>query len=300
MISDPGETIMNAPYEVLLSDKGVLEGPTWDGEGGVYFSNVTQGGVYRLDLETREVACVAPHRKGIGGLGLTVGGDLVVSGRNVAVKRREGETEIVLSGESLGRTIIGFNDLTITPQGSIVVGALGTGAISPHAVGDRGPPPAEGAGTGAFFEVSREGVRLLADDIGHPNGVAYGVDGKVAYVSDTLRGCVFRFEVGSDGWSDRKVFARFDDALPDGMAVAEDGSLWLALALASEVIVFEANADVRTRIATATPLTTSVHFGGKDLRTAFITSGSHTGKEPATLLALPTSVAGLPMPRAIL
>ena len=80
---------------------------------------------------------------------------------------------------------------------------------------------------------------MLAEDIGHPNGVAYGLGGEHVYVSDSLRRCVFRFAVGPDGWSERAVFAEFDHAIPDGMAVAEDGSLWLALALAAEVIVFK-------------------------------------------------------------
>jgi len=291
---------MNDRFDTLLSAAGVLEAPTWDGAGGVYFTNVTAGGVHRFDLATRKVDEVAPHRKGIGGLALTRDGDLVVSGRNVALKRSGGDTEVLLNAESLGRTIIGFNDLTVTPGGAVVVGALGPGAINPHAVDLHAPSPPIGAGTGAFFEVSRDGVRMLADDIAHPNGVAYGLGGRWAYVSDSLRRCVYRFAVGPDGWSDRSIFAQFDGALPDGMAVASDGSLWLALALASEVVVLESDGNVRTRIRTPIPLTTSVHFGGDDLRTAFITSGSHTGQEAATLLALPTPVAGLPVPRAIL
>lgn len=291
---------MNDRFNTLFSGIGVLEAPTWDGAGGVYFTNVTAGGVYRVDLATRMIEDVAPHRKGIGGLALTRDGDLVVSGRNVAVKRPGGETQVLLDGESLGRRIIGFNDLTVAPSGTVVVGALGPGSINPHAVDPYAPSPAIGDGTGAFFEVGRDGVRMLADDIGHPNGVAYALGGRWAYVSDSLRRCVYRFAVGPDGWSERSIFAQFDGALPDGMAVAVDGSLWLALALASEVVVLETDGTVRTRIPTPTPLTTSVHFGGEDLRTAFITSGSHTGREAATLLALSAPVAGLPVPRAAL
>jgi D-xylonolactonase len=289
---------MNDRFDVLFSGSGVIEAPTWDGAGGVYFTNVTAGGVYRIDLATRVVSDVAPHRKGIGGLALARNGDLVVSGRNVALKKTGGDTQVLLDGESLGRKIIGFNDLTVAPNGAVVVGALGPGAINPHAVEAHAPPPAVGTGTGAFFEVSRDGTRLLTEDIGHPNGVAYAIGGRSVYVSDSLRRCVYRFAVGSDGWSDRSIFAQFDGALPDGMAVASDGSLWLALALASEVVVLEPDGKVRTRIPTPTALTTCVHFGGEDLRTAFITSGSHTGQEAATLLALPVSVAGLPVPRA--
>jgi len=291
---------MNDRFDTLFGGTGVLEAPTWDGAGGVYFTNVTAGGVYRFDLATRTVEDVAPHRKGIGGLALTRDGALIVSGRNVALKRAGADTQVLLDGEGLGRKIIGFNDLTVTPNGAVVVGALGPGAINPHSVDPHASSPPIGTGTGAFFELSSDGVRMLADDIGHPNGVAYALGGRSAYVSDSLRRCVYRFTVGPDGWSERSIFAQFDGALPDGMAVASDGSLWLALALASEVVVLEPDGNVRTRIRTPIPLTTSVHFGGADLRTAFITSGSHTRGEAATLLALPVPVAGLPVPRAAL
>ena len=97
--------LVNPGFDTLFSGSGVLEAPTWDGAGGVYFTNVTAGGVYRLDLITRRIDDVAPHRKGIGGLALTQDGSLIVSGRNVALKRSGGDTQVLLDGERLGREI---------------------------------------------------------------------------------------------------------------------------------------------------------------------------------------------------
>jgi sugar lactone lactonase YvrE len=289
---------MNEGFSTLFEGRGVLEAPTWDAAGGVYFTNVTVGGVHRLDLASGTTKEVSPHRKGIGGLALTVAGDLVVSGRNVAVKRAGGETDVVLAGDGLGHTITGFNDLTVAPDGSIVVGALGPGSLDAHSVDGSARPPAEGAGSGAIYQVGRKGTKLLAADIGHANGIAFAPGGEAAYVSDSLRRCVYRFVVGEEGWSDRQVFARFDKGLPDGMAVTENGSLWLALALASQVVVLAPDGTVRDRIATPIALTTSVHFGGDDMRTAFITSGSHLEQEAATLLSRSVEVRGVPVPRA--
>jgi sugar lactone lactonase YvrE len=180
----------------------------------------------------------------------------------------------------------------------VVVGALGPGSINPKAIDAHAPPPPEGCGTGAFCEIGADGVRIVADDIGHPNGIAFSPDGRTVYASDTLRRCVWRFTVDDNGWRDRKVFAQFDGALTDGMAVAIDGAVWLALALASEIVVIESGGHERTRIPTLAPLTTSVHFGGDDMRTALITSGSHSGHESATLLKLAVDVPGCIVPRA--
>lgn len=287
-----------AIFETLHSASGVLEAPTWDGAGGVYFSNVTAGGIYRYDLASKQVSEAYPHRRGIGGLALTERGELVLSGRNIGVQEAVGQTRVLLEGAALDREVIGFNDLTISPQGNVVTGALGPGSINPHAIDPYAPAPPEGAGTGCFCEVGPAGVRILADDIAHPNGVAYSPDGRSVYVSDSLRRCVWRFSADEHGWRDRQMFARFDGALTDGMAIATDGSLWLALALASQIVVLEADGRERMRIATPVPLTTSIHFGGEDMGTAFVTSGSHTGEEPATLVAMNVNATGCVVPRA--
>ena len=286
-------------FNTLHSGDGLFEAPTWDGAGGVYFSNVTAGGVYRYDVATGEISDAYPHRRGIGGLALTESGELVVSGRNVAIREASRQTRVLLEGAALDREVIGFNDLTVSPQGRVVVGALGPGSINPKSIDANAPPPAEGNGTGAFCEIGSDGMRVLADDIGHPNGIAFSPDGRAVYASDTLRRCIWRFTVDDHGWRDRTMFARFDGALTDGMAVAVDGSLWLALALASEIVVLEPDGRERQRIATPVPLTTSVHFGGDDMRIAFITTGSHSGNEAAaTLLAMPVDVPGCPVSRA--
>ena len=51
--------------EELLSGYSLLEGPTVDAEGGVYFSDVIKGGVYRWSPDGVEQ--VVPKRRGVGG-----------------------------------------------------------------------------------------------------------------------------------------------------------------------------------------------------------------------------------------
>ena len=78
----------------LASGYGLLEGARWYPEHGLVFSDMTAGGVYRLPGGTGEAQVLVPYRKAIGGLVAHADGGLVVSGRNVSVKR--GDATMVL------------------------------------------------------------------------------------------------------------------------------------------------------------------------------------------------------------
>jgi sugar lactone lactonase YvrE len=72
---------------------GLVEGPVWDAEQGLYFSDVLNGGVYRLGRDD-SISEVIPRRRGVGGMALHASGGLVVSGRDVSYApphRRRGQ-----------------------------------------------------------------------------------------------------------------------------------------------------------------------------------------------------------------
>jgi len=75
--------------ETVAAGFGLVEAPRADAAGNVYFSDVTQGGVYRLAPDGAR-STVVPKRRGIGGLVLHADGGVVVSGRDV-VHVRDGE-----------------------------------------------------------------------------------------------------------------------------------------------------------------------------------------------------------------
>ena len=53
--------------EELVSGFSLIEGPVWDAERGLLFSDVHDGGVFCLDA-TGEVSQIVEHRRGIGGM----------------------------------------------------------------------------------------------------------------------------------------------------------------------------------------------------------------------------------------
>src|SRR6266516_1923689 len=58
-----------------------------------------------------------------------------------------------------------------------------------------------------------------------------------------------------------RVFAKLGGAVPDGLAVAADGSVWVAAAHGGCVVAFESDGSERRRLAVPLPMVTSVCFG---------------------------------------
>jgi gluconolactonase len=165
--------------------------------------------------------------------------------------------------------------------GRIYVGSLAFRATDP----DDAPKPAH------LHLIDLDGSsRILADGIMLTNGLAFSPDGRTLYHADSRSGAVWRYAVAPDGGvGPREVFA--------GIAVSEDGAVWVAIADGGRVIVFEADGTERRRIPVPLPMVTSVCFGGDDLRHLYIVSGSRgaDGDKAGTVFRIETEVAGLPV-----
>ena len=276
--------------EELASGFGLIEGPTWDPGRGLLFSDVPNGGVFCLD-EAGRVSTVVEHRRGIGGLALHADGGLVVGGRNVAYKGPRAPGTVVLLPGDCVEGIVGFNDLTTDEAGRVYVGSLGSSPFEP-----------EGARRSGYLHViDLDGSsRVLAPDIKLTNGLGFSPDGKRLYHCDSRNGFVGVYGVHADGTvGPREVFARVAPGIPDGLAVAEDGSLWVAMARGDAVLVLAPEGTIRERIPTV-HMPTSVCFGGADLRDLYVVSGSDgTGREDGGgVYRMRVDVPGLPVPPA--
>ena len=253
--------------DALASGYGLIEGPVWDPEQGLFWSDVLHGGVHRL-ARSGEIAIVIPHRRGIGGMARHAEGGLVVGGRNIAWKSlADSSGQVLLEADAAAAGAIGFNDLTTDAAGRIYVGSLAFRVFA----GEEPRP-------GHLHVIDLDGsARIVADGIALTNGLAFSPDGGRLYHSDSRAGIVRVYDVRADGslgpW---RVFARAE-AIPDGMAVAADGSVWVALAEGGAVAVFGPDGAERARVPAPLPMVTSVCFGGDDLRDLYVVTGSRGG-----------------------
>ena len=278
--------------EELVRGFGLVEGPVWDPQRGLLFSDVHGGGVYLLKRDD-STEVVFPHRKGIGGMCVHADGGLVVSGRNIAFKGFDGLNEThVLLDRNPEQDNVGYNDLTADAAGRIYAGSLGS------AVFDEGSVPK----SGNLYLIDLDGsIQVVATDVRLTNGLAFSPDASTLYHSDSRRQCVLCYSVDADGTlGGREVFATTQTGIPDGLVVSEDGAVWVALAGGSGVGVYEPDGSLRQEVTIPVPMCTSVCFGGDDLRDLYIVSGSDgsDGDREGGIYRYRSDVAGLPVPTA--
>lgn len=279
--------------ETLARGYGLVEGPLWVPGRGLMFSDVLVGGVYCIDADG-EVASVFEHRRGIGGTALHEAGGLIVSGRNLSFKPFDGGDTITVLERDPAVGIVGFNDLTTDAAGRIYAGSL---AASPVFADERDPAP------GDLWLVDLDGgARKVGHEIWLTNGLGFSPDGSVLYHSDSSVQTVWRYAVTAGGdLGPKEVFVRTEQGVPDGLAVAADGSVWVALARGGHgVAVYDANGARADFVRIPEPMCTSLCFGGDDLRDLYIVSGSDGSGSSAggAVHRLRGAVAGCPVAAA--
>ncbi len=158
---------------------------------------------------------------------------------------------------------------------------------------------------GALFRFA--GNRLERMDEGYviTNGPAMSPDGRVLYHVDTLQRCVYAFDVDAKGALSRKrIFARVEEpgVYPDGPVVDSAGNVWIAMFGGWGVWCYSPQGQRLRGIDLPVAQCTKAAFGGKDLKTLYITTAS-VGLSDAQRLSQPLAgalfrasvdVAGLP------
>lgn len=277
--------------QILTTGFGLIEGPVWHPELGLIFADTQKGGAYRVDA-MGEVATLFEHRRGVGGMAWHESGGLVISGRNIAYKGNAADGTVVLLENDPGNGIVGFNDLTTDSKGRIYAGALGFLPTNTELAGVGGSQ--KGA---PLFLIELDGTaRQVQSDIKITNGLGFSPDGSRLYHADSGDRTVYVYDVLRDGaLTTRRIFAVTPEGLPDGLAVASDGSVWVGIAHGGQVQVFEPGGALRSRIEFPLPMVTSLCFGGADMRDVFVTTGSDgSGRDDAgTVFRLRADVSGL-------
>lgn len=120
---------------------------------------------------------------------------------------------------------------------------------------------------------------LKLDSISISNGIVWSADKKTMYYIDTPTQEIkaYNYDDVSGNISNERVAVKVVDSLgsPDGMAIDEEGMLWVGMWGGSSVTRFNPNTGkMISQIEVPAANVTSCAFGGKNLDTLFITSAS--------------------------
>jgi gluconolactonase len=270
--------------ETLAWGYGLIEGPRVDGAGNLYFSDVTNGGVFRRRPDG-SIDTVVPKRRGVGGIALHASGGIVISGKNIC-HVRDGETRVLLAIEG----VPGFNDLFTDAQGRVYTGSMRSNPFSES--GPRTP--------GECYRIDAEGrATELYGGVSLSNGIGFSPDGRTIYHSDTVPGQIHVHRLDAAGRATPATPIRVEGG-PDGLAVDAEGGIWVALYQAGAVQRYLPSGAADQRIALPSRAVTSLCFGGADLRDLYVVTADNTDDPTrgGTVFRTRSDVAGLPAPFA--
>jgi xylono-1,5-lactonase len=272
-------------FETLAFGYGLVEGPTVDGAGNLFFSDVLGGGVYRR-APSGDIDTVVPKRRGVGGIALHAEGGLVVSGRDL-VHVRDRDTRLLYAIDGLP----GWNDLCADRAGRVYAGALR------FAVFDAGAKELPGE----CWRVDRAGdATPLYGDVVHGNGIALSPDESRIYHSDTRAGIVVVHDLNDDGVARNRRTLDFSPGMPDGLALDEAGCIWVASAGGGCVARLTPEGVIDGRVEVPARVATSMCFGGADGRDLYVTTADNTEapERAGSIFRARVEVAGAAVPPA--
>jgi sugar lactone lactonase YvrE len=207
--------------DVLSAGHGLVESPRWH-DGRLWFSDWIAGEIIAID-DAGATEVVVRHES----LPLCFdfrpdGGLVLVSNQRKALLTLDDDGTLTTFADLAALSPLGANDIVIDGRGNAYVN-------SPNFEFAAGPPEAT-VQPGRVAVVTPDGaVRVVADDLAFPNGMAVTADNRTLVVADSYRHHLVGFDIEPDGGlSARRVWADLGDAAPDGICLDAAGAAWYA------------------------------------------------------------------------
>ncbi len=272
---------MTATARLVLDARAMLgESPRWHaGEERLYWVDIERRELHRFDPVTGAdevrtfdvpVGCLALRRTG--GLMLAMKDGLAALSDWTAEPEAFGDQMLA------GRPDLRLNDGRTDAEGRFWVGSVNM---------------AKSARDAALYRIDPDGsARLIQNDMLTCNGAAFSGDGARFHHADTpshkLR--AYRCDPASGTLSDERILHQFPqgEGRPDGGSFDEEGYYWSALFDGGRVVRLSPEGEIVATVAIPARRPTMIAFGGRDRRTAYVTT-ARVGLDAAALAAQPLS-----------
>ncbi len=255
------------PITKLHTGFKFTEGPAADRDGNVYFSDIPNERIHKVDTEGK-LSVFREKSNRANGLMLNAKGEVVAcegAGQVVAYSP-DGKSRRVLADSYDGKRLNAPNDLVVDKQGGVY--------FTDPWFGPRQPLP---QGKTAVYYIAADGkVSRLIDDLPNPNGVILSPDEKTLYVIPSGQAEMMAYPVEAPGKIGKgRVFCSLKQRREggksggDGLAVDAKGNLYITSELGLQVFAPDGKL---LGIIVLPEVPANVEFGGKDLKTLYVTA----------------------------
>lgn len=250
---------------------GLGESPRWH-DGRLWFCDWPAGEVLAA-TPSGDVEVVARIEAFPFSIDWADDGTLLVLDGSGGVLRRQGDDGTLAPWAGLGHlSTHPWNELVVAPGGVAYVNGIG------YEMGGEDPQ------RGLVAAVSPAGeVRLQADGLAFPNGMAVTPDGTTLVLGESHRGCLTAFTIGDDGdLSDGRTWAAVEGSAPDGICLDAEGAVWYADVPNQRCVRVAAGGEVLDVVAVPGRGCFACMLGGDEGRTLFVLAAewSDTGFDP--------------------
>ncbi len=268
--------------EKLAGGFQFTEGPIWQADGSLLFSDIPANRIYRWTAEDGAQVWREPTGNS-NGLTLDREGRLIAcehSGRRVSRTEADGSVAAIAAH---------FNGGKLNSPNDVVVKSDGVVYFTDPPYGIQ-PAEREQPVNGVYRILADGALELLVDDFDRPNGLAFSPDESVLYIDDSPRRHVRAFDVQPDGsLANSRIIADMDHpqpGSPDGMKIDEEGHLYVTGA--TGVWVFEPDGELLGVVVTP-ERPANCAWGDDDRQSLYITAQT-------SLYRVRTKVAGARRP----
>lgn len=254
--------------EKVFGDFKFTEGPTDDGKGNLYFTDIPANRIYKIDAAGKKTVFVEPSNH-CNGLMIDGSGNLLacqMDGQLVSYDVKTAKFQVLANKYSENR-FNACNDLVVDKSGGVYF-------TDPHY---RAPRPLP-QGTMAFYYRAADGkvTRLGGEKIKAPNGIILSPDEKTLYVIPSEEKKMRSYEVlGPGKIGEEKVFCETVQSREggnsggDGLTIDEKGNLYITTGLGLQIFSPQGK-HLGTIALPEHPA--NVTFGGKENKTIYATA----------------------------
>ena len=257
-----------ATVEMLADGFAFTEGPAVDKAGNVFFTDQPNDKIYKWSVDGK-LSVFLDKTGRANGMYFDRQGGYLLSCSDMENELwsidKEGNHTVLLTDYN-GKRLNGPNDLWVHPNGGIYF----TDPLYKRDYWTRDPEMQQDGQHLYYMTSDRKTVIRVDEELVQPNGIIGSPDGKLLYVADIRAGKTYRYDIQADAsLANKTLFAPMGS---DGMTMDERGNIYLT---GKGVTVFNPAGEQIEHIAVDANWTANACFGGKDMKTLFITASQY-------------------------